>query len=295
MRADLHVHSDASDGELSAPALRQRAGEHGVELLALTDHDTLAGFRRLREQAPPGPRVLCGIELSCVWRGASIHVLGLGLVPEHPAIRFAEAYQCRARNRRGRLIAERLAKLGLGDLLDEARQYAGNAQLGRPHFAQCLVRRGIVADFAQAFDRYLGAGRAGDVKALWPRLEQVIDWITRAGGVALLAHPLKYRMTHTRLRALLGEFRAAGGRGLEVISGQQSADQTAHLARLARAHCWRRRAAIFMPPGCPGASWAAPGHCRAGWSRSGSCGRRARRMPIAGISAWPVVDRPAAA
>lgn len=237
MRADLHVHSDASDGSLSPAALRARAASCGVELLALTDHDTLAGFRRLRDSQAPGPRILSGIELSSVWRGIGIHVLGLGVAPEHPAIRFAEAYQQQVRNRRGELIAQRLAKLGLGDdLLDEALAYAGAAQLGRPHFARCLVERGIVADFSQAFDRYLGAGRVGDVKALWPQLDTVIAWITRAGGVALLAHPLKYRLTRTRLRALLGEFRSAGGRGLEVISGSQTRDQTAHLARLAVQH-----------------------------------------------------------
>lgn len=236
MRVDLHVHSNASDGSLGAAEVRQRAAEHGVELMALTDHDTLAGFRRLRDRISPGPRVLCGVELSSVWRGVGVHVLGLGMAPEHPSTRFAEAYQQQARHRRGHLIAQRLAKLGLGETLDEARGYAGDAQLGRPHFARCLVERGIVANVAQAFDRYLGAGRAGDVKALWPSLTQVAEWVNKAGGVALLAHPLKYRLTNTRLRALVKEFRAAGGRGLEVISGSQSPDQTAHLARLAREH-----------------------------------------------------------
>lgn len=274
MRVDLHAHSRASDGTLTAASVRQRAGEQGVDLLALTDHDTLAGFRQLRDRPSPGPRVLSGAEWSCVWRGIELHVLGLGLVPDHPAIRFAEAYQQQVREARGQKIARRLARLGLGNLLEAAREQAAGADLTRPHFARCLVERGVVVDEQQAFQRYLGRGRPGHVRTPWPSLKQVVAWIGAAHGVAVLAHPLQYKLTQGRMRCLLEAFRAAGGRGLEVISGQQSADQTAHLSRLARSH------GLLASQG---SDFHAPGR----WRELGACGPLPQGLdPVWQL--WPV-------
>lgn len=237
MSIDLHAHSDASDGDLSPLALYQRAAAQGVEVLALTDHDTAQGLRDLRRQLPgAGPRLVSGIELSCVWQGVTLHVVGLGVHIDHPALRFAESCQKVAREGRARLIARRLERFGFRGGLDGARAIAGRDAVGRPHFAAWLLAQGHVRSMAEAFDRYLGAGKAGDVQATWPGLEQVIYWIRRSGGLAVLAHPLTYRLTRSRMVRLLRAFRDAGGAAIEVVSGVQPIDQTRQLARLAREH-----------------------------------------------------------
>ena len=237
MLIDFHTHSTASDGALSPAALVERAREAGVSMLAITDHDTLDGYLAARELlAEDDPvQLVAGIELSCVWAGVTIHVLGLGVDHEHPAMREAIAFLEDARARRARKIDERLARLGFPGALAGAAAIAGESQVGRPHFAAWMVAQQFVADHNEAFDRYLGQGKPGDVKTYWPPLRDVVAWIVAAGGVAVLAHPLKYRFTGMKLRRLVTDFVAAGGGGLEVSSGRQSADQRAHLDRLAQA------------------------------------------------------------
>ena len=138
-----------------------------------------------------------------------------------------------ARRERGVKIAQRLEKQGFPGALEGARAQAGDSQLGRPHFAAWMVEQGHVVDHNQAFDRYLGQGKIGDVKAFWPELAEVTEWIVAAGGVAILAHPLKYRFTRMKLRRLVIEFAAAGGAAIEVLSGRQTPDQLGQLMRLA--------------------------------------------------------------
>lgn len=137
-----------------------------------------------------------------------------------------------ARQSRAERIAERLDKAGCRDALAGARAQAGGAQIGRPHFARYMVEAGFVEDMNSAFDRYLGAGKMGDVKLFWPALEDVVAWITAAGGNASLAHPLKYRFTGAKLRRLVQAFKESGGESLEVVSGRQTRDQTIQLASL---------------------------------------------------------------
>jgi predicted metal-dependent phosphoesterase TrpH len=231
---DFHTHSNCSDGALAPQELLARAAERGVSLLAITDHDTVAGYRRAAASAPPGgPRLVPGIEYSCQWSGTTIHVLGLGVDCDHPAMREGLATLDDARRRRAERIAQVLAKRGFEGALAGAMAEAGESQLGRPHFAAWLVREGHVADHNVAFDRYLGQGKPGDIKAFWPPMAQVVRWIVDAGGTAVVAHPLKYRFTGMKLRRLVVDFVAAGGTGLEVCSGRQTPDQVAHLKRLA--------------------------------------------------------------
>jgi predicted metal-dependent phosphoesterase TrpH len=179
-------------------------------------------------------RLVPGIELSCQWSGTTIHVLGLGIDCDHDAMRAALVTMHDARQQRGVKIASRLAARGFEGALPGALAHAGDSQLGRPHFAAWMVEQGHVQDFNEAFDRYLGQGKTGDVKAFWPSLAEVTAWITQSGGVAVMAHPLKYRFTAMKLRRLLTDFVAAGGAGMELLSGQQTRDQTAHLQRLAQ-------------------------------------------------------------
>ncbi|MET0379416.1 MAG: PHP domain-containing protein [Spongiibacteraceae bacterium] len=226
-RVDLHCHTNASDGNQTPAQLCLRAVELGVDVLAITDHDTAAGFREAHAflDANPQPlQLIPAAEFSCVWRNISVHVVGLGIDIEHPAALEAFTYLQAAREQRAVMIDAKLAKLRMPGTYDGAKALAGAAQVGRPHFARFMVERGYVSSVDAAFNRYLGAGKIGDIKVLWPTLEQVVGWINAAGGVAVLAHPLKYRLTATRLRLLVAEFKAAGGMSMEVVTGRQQQD-----------------------------------------------------------------------
>lgn len=223
---DLHCHSTASDGALPPEELVRRAADRGVTHLALTDHDTLAGLPlAARTAADSGITLIAGTELSCVWRSQTIHVVGLDFDSENAVFQAALTRQNNNRWARARAIADKLARTRVDDLLEKATRNANGDVPGRPHFARVLVDEKVVKDPAQAFKRYLGAGKPGDVKAFWPELEEVVQWIVEAGGIAVLAHPRKYRLTATKLRALVSDFKRAGGRSIEVsIAGQSSGD-----------------------------------------------------------------------
>ena len=220
MLADLHCHSLKSDGDLSPSDLVDRAAEQGVTMLALTDHDTINGLAEARARAEMhNIELISGIEFSSVWNGIGIHVVGLGFDETHPEMLAAIARQEDCRLQRAKTIAERLEKLGIKGIWAKAEAIANGAQIGRPHFAQALIDMEKVSNMAQAFKRYLGAGKPGDVKTLWPDITEVVGWIREAGGVAVVAHPDKYKMTNTKLKSMLKAFAEAGGNGLEVVSG----------------------------------------------------------------------------
>jgi predicted metal-dependent phosphoesterase TrpH len=230
---DLHTHSDASDGSLEPAALLLHAAESGVHTLAITDHDTLAAYDRI-DTAVAWPRVVPGIELSTSWRKIGVHIVGLDIDPASPTLRDGVRRQQQSRDARARAIAQRLRSKGLPNMLDAVLQIAGGDPVGRPHFAEYLVSEGIARDTKAAFRKYLGAGKAGDVRHHWASLPDVVHWIVQSGGTAVLAHPATYRLTKTKLRALAADFRGAGGAAIEVVCGQQSLNTTTHLARLAR-------------------------------------------------------------
>ncbi|WP_343222602.1 PHP domain-containing protein [Marinobacterium ramblicola] len=215
---DLHTHSTASDGSLEPEALVREAYAAGVRCLALTDHDTLAGLSRARQAASEldGMHFIDGVELTCLWNGRVIHLLGLGIDPDFAGFGGYMEQLNNLRNERAEEIARKLVKKGLPDLLADARSNAGQGQIGRPHFAQAMVERRLVLTPQQAFDNWLGQGKVGDVKACWPTLESAVGLVKQAGGFAVIAHPTKYNFTFTRLRALVDDLLAAGGDGVEV-------------------------------------------------------------------------------
>ena len=229
---DLHSHSNASDGSLDPAVLLLHAAESGVDTLAITDHDTLAAYDRI-DTGVEWPRVVPGIELSTAWCKIGVHIVGLNIDPASPTLRRGVRRQQQSRVTRARAIAKRLRSKGLPSMLDAVLQIAGGDSVGRPHFAEYLVKEGIARDTKAAFRKYLGAGKAGDVRHHWAPLPDVVRWIVQSGGTAVLAHPAKYRLTQTKLRALAADFRGAGGTALEVVCGQQSLNTTTRLARLA--------------------------------------------------------------
>jgi len=231
---DLHTHSNCSDGSLTPSALVQRACVAGVNVLALTDHDTVAGLDEAQGAADAaGMRLVPGVELSASWRSQAIHVLGLWIDPSAAPLRAQLDSQAERRRVRMRRICAHLSKMGLpgGELLA-----AVEAQPGLPtrsHLAQALLAGGHVARLEDAFRKYLGKGNAAHFNAEWPGLVEVIAWILECGGVASLAHPARYALSAGARRQLLADFVAAGGTALEVVTGANGAAHVEASAMLA--------------------------------------------------------------
>lgn len=240
MIVDLHCHSTASDGVLAPGALVRRAHACGIEMLALTDHDTVDGLDEARLEAQAlGVRLVSGIELSCLWNGATVHILGYAFEPEAQALVQAIADLRDGRWQRAELIGQRLSAKGMPGAFEGARAVqqelgdSGNAP-ARPHFAEFMVRAGYVRDRAEAFRKWLGSGKLGDVKQHWPSLEQTITTLREAGAWISLAHPWQYDLTRSKRRRLVTDFARAGGHALEVVNGMQPAEQVGGLSILAR-------------------------------------------------------------
>lgn len=228
MNADLHCHSTASDGELAPRQLFKQAEDAGLEMLALTDHDTVVGLLELRAVLEAGPasacRLISGVELSTQWSKRSVHVVGLNIDENAERMQRALAGQIQVRFDRARRIADKLAREGLYGAYDGALELARGSAPCRPHFAAWLVQCGHCQNSKQAFDRYLSNSKMVGLNHSWPSIEQAVTWVIEAGGVAVLAHPEDYRLTRTKLRALCADFVAAGGRAIELAGvGKTSA------------------------------------------------------------------------
>ena len=228
---DLHTHTTLSDGALTPIELISRAIEMGVDALAITDHDTIDAYRDI-PLVHDRLKLIPGIELSTQCGSTGIHVLGLNIDLGSDAIVTAATSQTDARLERARRIAENLKKKGIEDTFEQAKKLSAGGYIGRPQFAQHLINIGRADSMHTAFKKYMGDGKAGDVKKKWAELPQIIQWIRDANGIAVLAHPMKYKLTRTRLKRLLDSFIEAGGQGMEVVSGQQTPQQTSSMAQL---------------------------------------------------------------
>lgn len=233
---DFHCHSTASDGLLPAAEVARRAAGNGVQLLALTDHDDLAGLAPARAVADElGMGFVNGVEVSIEWEGTSFHVVGLGFDAEHPVLNEGLASIRAGRMDRARRMAEALDAIAIRGALEGAMAFAENPHLiSRAHFARYLVQIGLCKDVHSVFENYLTPGKPGYVDHCWATLEDAVAWIRAAGGVAVVAHPGRYKISNGALRRFLGEFKDAGGEGIEVVTGSHSPDQVHHFARLAR-------------------------------------------------------------
>jgi predicted metal-dependent phosphoesterase TrpH len=231
---DLHTHSNRSDGSLTPAELVQRASASGLHVLALTDHDTIAGLDEARAAAAEaGIRLVPGVEISASWRGQAIHVLGLWIDPAARQLRERLDSQAERRRVRMRAICARLAKLGLPGAELLAAVEAAPGLPTRAHLAEALRAGGHVDRTDDAFRKYLGKGKAAHLAAEWPVLGEVVGWICAAGGVASLAHPARYALSAGARRQLLADFVAAGGGAIEVVSGGNGAQHMEASAMLA--------------------------------------------------------------
>ena len=225
LNADLHSHSNVSDGTLPPEQLAERAHAGGVELWSLTDHDEIAGQARAREAALAlGMDYLSGTEISVSFAGQTVHIVGLGFDPDNAALAEGLAKTRAGRRVRAQQMADGLAAVGIGGAFEGALRYVGNPELvSRTHFARFLVETGVCPDTHSVFRRYLTEGHPGYVPTRWAGLGDAVRWITQAGGIAVIAHPGRYKFTPTEEYALFTEFIAHGGRGVEVMTGSHSA------------------------------------------------------------------------
>ncbi|UJW81593.1 3',5'-nucleoside bisphosphate phosphatase [Hydrogenophaga sp. SL48] len=221
LNADLHCHSVVSDGTLTPEALAQRAKANGVELWALTDHDEIGGLDRAMAAArQAGLPYLTGVEVSVTFANVTVHIIGLGFDHTDPAL-VAGLKQTRGgREERARDMGADLAKVGIPGAYEGAMKYVGNPELiSRSHFARYIVEAGFCTDTNAVFRKYLAEGKPGFVPHRWANLGDAVGWITGAGGVAVVAHPGRYKFTANEEFALFTEFKAHGGQGVEVVTG----------------------------------------------------------------------------
>jgi predicted metal-dependent phosphoesterase TrpH len=225
LNADLHCHSVVSDGTLEPEALAARAKANGVELWALTDHDEIGGQQRARAAAAAlGLPYLTGVEISVTFVGVTVHIVGLGVDADDPALVAGLASTRGGRRERAMEMAEGLAQVGIHGSYEGALQFVGNPELiSRTHFARHLVEAGVCCDTQDVFRRFLIEGKPGFVPHRWASLANAVRWITQAGGVAVIAHPARYKLSANEEYALFTEFKAHGGRGVEVVTGSHSA------------------------------------------------------------------------
>jgi predicted metal-dependent phosphoesterase TrpH len=237
---DLHCHSNVSDGLLPPAELVARAAGRGVKHLALTDHDDVAGLPiAAAAAAEHGMHFINGVEISVSWRSHTLHIVGLHIDPAHAPLAEGLRGIRSGRGTRAQLMAESLARSGIGGALEGAYRYANNPSIiGRTHFARFLVESGYCKDVRSVFKNYLVKGKPGYVPHEWANLEDAISWISGSGGVAVLAHPGRYTsgrkaMGQRTLRELLQEFSTLGGKGIEVVTGSHTPEQYAEFARYA--------------------------------------------------------------
>ena len=252
LNADLHCHSFVSDGTLSPAALAARAKANGVELWALTDHDETGGLQRAREAAAGlGLAWVSGVEISVTFAGTTVHIVGLGFDEDDAALAAGLRATRGGREQRAREMAAGLAQVGIKGSFDGALQYVGNPELiSRTHFARHLVESGVCADTQAVFRKYLVEGRPGYVPHRWASLGDAVAWIVRAGGLAVIAHPGRYKFTPNEEFALFSEFKAHGGRGVEVVTGSHhSADYVKYAAMALEFDLLASRGSDFHAPG----------------------------------------------
>jgi predicted metal-dependent phosphoesterase TrpH len=224
LNADLHCHSVVSDGTLTPEALAVRAKANGVQLWALTDHDEIGGQERAMAAAKAlDMKYLTGVEISITFAGKTVHIVGLGFDHTHSDLVQGLRNTRGGRAERAKEMSEGLAKVGIHGAYEGALKFAGNHELiSRTHFARFLVESGVCKDTSEVFRKYLTENKPGFVPHRWASLENAVNWITGAGGVAVIAHPARYGFTANEEFALFTEFINHGGRGVEVITGSHS-------------------------------------------------------------------------
>ena len=236
MNADLHCHSVVSDGTLSPEALAERAKSNGVELWALTDHDEVGGQHRAAAAAKAqGMKYLTGTEISVTFIGQTVHIVGLGFDPDNAELVQGLRQTRGGRTERAMEMSDGLAKVGIKEAFEGALKFVGNPELiSRTHFARFLVESGVCKETNEVFRKFLTEGKPGFVPHKWASLKDAVTWITGAGGMAVIAHPARYKFSPNEEFALFTEFKNHGGQGVEVVTGSHTVAEYQVYAETAR-------------------------------------------------------------
>jgi 3',5'-nucleoside bisphosphate phosphatase len=232
---DFHCHSEISDGLYPPREVVRLAAENEVDVLALTDHDSLGGLSDAREAAQDlGIQFVDGVEISVSWAAKTLHIVGVNIDPANIQLRAGLETIRSGRVKRAEKMAESLARVGIGGVLQGAMSFAVNPEMiGRTHFARCLVEQGHVKDVKSVFKKYLVPGKPGYVPHEWASLSDAVTWIRASGGIPVIAHPGRYDIGPNVMKRLLAEFKSAGGLGVEVVTSNHSKDQVERFAHLA--------------------------------------------------------------
>ncbi len=252
LNVDLHCHSNVSDGVLPPAAVAEYARQAGVDVWALTDHDEVGGVAAARAAAQAqGMRFVPGVEISITWAGETVHIVGLQ-INENDAVLLKGLEDTRSgRDNRGREIGRQLELAGIPGAYEGALNYVDNpALMSRTHFARFLVEQGVCASVAEVFRKYLSPGKPGFVEHRWATLQDAVGWILGAGGVAVIAHPGRYKLTPMQEGVLFDEFKQLGGTAIEVVTGSHTPDQYPKYANLANSYGFlASRGTDFHAPG----------------------------------------------
>lgn len=232
---DLHCHSTVSDGLLAPSDLVRHAHSQGVQVLALTDHDDVAGLGEAALMAAElGMQFVSGVEISVTWNRRTLHVVGLKIAPDYIPLLNGLAETRTGRHVRAQGMADSLSKIGIAGSLQGAYRYIKpDGLISRTHFARFLVEQGYAKDTRSVFKKFLVKGKPGYFEHRWASLEDAMGWILGSGGIAVLAHPGRYDLGRTNMLNLLSEFRELGGTAIEVVTGSHSRDQYQEFAKLA--------------------------------------------------------------
>lgn len=252
LKVDLHCHSSVSDGVLAPADVAAHARRAGVDVWALTDHDEVGGTAAARAAAfEQGMRFVAGVEISITWANETVHIVGLQIDENNAALTAGLAATRAGRDARGREIAAQLAQAGIAGAYEGALAYVGNPDLmSRTHFARFLVDTGRCANIPEVFRKYLSEGKPGYVPHRWASLADAVGWIRGAGGIAVIAHPGRYRFSDTAQGAMFDEFKQLGGAAIEVVTGSHTPDQYPEYASLANAYGFlASRGTDFHAPG----------------------------------------------
>ena len=272
MKADLHNHSYFSDGFLSPREIVRLARDANCDLFALTDHDSTNGIVEAKSEADKlGINLINGVEISAFWRNSAIHIVGLGIDIDNDELQTGLEFNQILRKERAKKIALGLWRSGIKDALEKAQMISGGYMLTRTHFAQMLIQEGYCKDMKSVFRRYLTGRKPGGVGVEWKGFEEVIKWIQSAGGKALIAHPFRYRMTHSKIKKMLNDFKLASGDGVEVVNANSSSEE------ISLGNQWSKEYNLLASIGSDFHGWPnqrvqignladLPNNCRAIWS-----------------------------
>lgn len=232
-RFDLHMHSCFSDGFLAPTELVSKVFEAGITTFALTDHDTIDGVREAQKQAALlGIECLSGVEISSKWRDTEIHIVALKIDINNEYLQEKLIEQKQRRRERAQLMSKELEKIGIKNAYEKVKERVGPVEIGRAHYAKLLIENGYGKDFQTIFKHYLTKGKPGYVSNQWPSLKEVLEWITTANGIAVLAHPGRYKLTANQLKHLLTNFKNEGGVAMEVVTASHNSQQIEQMAKL---------------------------------------------------------------